>query len=132
MRPLLLKGHSRSITYVTFNAEGDLLFTSSKDLQVCVWRASTGERLGTYDGHTGAVYHLDVNGESLRVRGGRLRVVWRREWGCAGAPLVLSSLLGAAAAQEPSGVPAGGRWPHLPPPPSHLPHSFPQRPLACC
>lgn len=65
MRPLLLKGHSRSITYVTFNSDGDLLFSCSKDLSPAVWRAAPGpqqgERLGTYDGHTGAVYHLDVN-----------------------------------------------------------------------
>lgn len=64
MRPLLLKGHTRSITYVRFNKEGDLLFTASKDNSPTVWRAATGDRLGTYDGHSGAVYSLDVTRDS--------------------------------------------------------------------
>ncbi len=34
-----------------------------------MWRAGSGERLGTYDGHTGAVYHLDVNGALRPARG---------------------------------------------------------------
>jgi len=28
MRPILLKGHERSITCVKYNADGDLLFTA--------------------------------------------------------------------------------------------------------
>ena len=45
MRPILLKGHERSITYVSFNHDGDLLFTASKDNVPTVWRAEDGERL---------------------------------------------------------------------------------------
>lgn len=63
MKPLLLKGHERSITFVKYNREGDLLFTCSKDHSPTVWRSDTGERLGTYDGHTGAVYQVDVTRE---------------------------------------------------------------------
>ena len=64
MKPLLLKGHERSITFIKYHREGDLLFTCSKDHSPTVWRSDTGERLGTYDGHTGAVYQVDVTRES--------------------------------------------------------------------
>ena len=61
MRPLLLKGHERSITDLKYNREGDLLWTTSKHPQFAVWYASNGERLGTYDGHTGAVWSVDID-----------------------------------------------------------------------
>lgn len=65
-RPLLLKGHTRSITYLQYNREGDLLFTCSKDNIPTVWYSDSGERLGTYHmdserGHTGTVYSCDVS-----------------------------------------------------------------------
>jgi translation initiation factor 3 subunit I len=47
---------------VRYNREGDLLFSSSKDPTPTVWYTHNGERLGTYDGHTGAVWCLSVNG----------------------------------------------------------------------
>jgi translation initiation factor 3 subunit I len=62
--PILLKGHERSITCVKYNREGDLLFTASKDKRPTVWFASNGERLGTFDGHAGAVFSLDVTADS--------------------------------------------------------------------
>jgi translation initiation factor 3 subunit I len=61
-RPILLQGHTRSLTMVRYNREGDLLFSSSKDPTPTVWYTHNGERLGTYDGHTGAVWCLSVNG----------------------------------------------------------------------
>jgi len=64
MRPILLKGHERSITQLKYNREGDLLFTSSKANFPCLWNADSGERIGTYRGHTGAVWSVDVNQES--------------------------------------------------------------------
>lgn len=67
MRPLLLKGHERPITRVKFNREGDLLFTTSMDKTPTVWRASNGERLGTFRGHNGAVRDIDVSYHSERV-----------------------------------------------------------------
>lgn len=60
MRPILLKGHERAITFLKYNREGDLIFTCSKDKTPCVWRADSGERLGTYDGHTGTIWSCDV------------------------------------------------------------------------
>lgn len=64
MRPLLLKGHERSITYVRFNKDGDLLFSCSKDNSPAVWRSSNGERIGTYEGHRGAVFNCDITDDS--------------------------------------------------------------------
>ncbi|KAF4577052.1 translation initiation factor eIF3 subunit [Pleurotus pulmonarius] len=64
MRPILLQGHERSLTQIKFNREGDLLFTCSKDLVINVWFSHNGERLGTYDGHNGTVWTVDVDSES--------------------------------------------------------------------
>jgi len=61
MRPILLKGHERSITQIKYNREGDLLFSCSKANFPAVWYSDTGERIGTYNGHNGAVWSLDVN-----------------------------------------------------------------------
>ncbi len=59
-RPILLHGHDKPLTLVKYNADGDLLFSSAKDKAAVVWRSDTGERIGTYDGHRGAVWSLDV------------------------------------------------------------------------
>jgi len=59
MKPLLLHGHERSITQIKYNREGDLLFSSAKDHRPTVWFTINGERLGTYNGHVGAVWCLD-------------------------------------------------------------------------
>lgn len=67
MRPLLLNGHVRSLTKIKYNREGDLLFSVAKDNKPTVWFSHNGERLGTYDGHTGACWDIDVNGATTRV-----------------------------------------------------------------
>lgn len=59
MKPLLLHGHERSITQIKYNREGDLLFSSAKDNRPTVWYTVNGERLGTFDGHGGAVWCVD-------------------------------------------------------------------------
>ncbi|CAD6190819.1 unnamed protein product [Caenorhabditis auriculariae] len=61
MRPLSLKGHERALTRVRFNREGDLLFSAAKDKKPCVWYTENGERIGSYDGHNGAVWDIDVS-----------------------------------------------------------------------
>ena len=61
MKPLSLHGHERSITQIRYNREGDLLFSSAKDQHPNVWYSINGERLGTFDGHSGAVWCLDVD-----------------------------------------------------------------------
>ncbi|CAG8532013.1 7550_t:CDS:2, partial [Acaulospora morrowiae] len=60
-RPILLQGHTRSLTQIKYNREGDLLFTVSKDHVVNVWYSHNGERLGTYNDHVGAIWSVDVN-----------------------------------------------------------------------
>lgn len=54
-----MHGHERSITQIKYNREGDLLFSCAKDHHPNVWYSLNGERLGTYDGHSGAVWCLD-------------------------------------------------------------------------
>jgi len=49
---------------VIFNPDGDLLFTCSKDNTPVVWLASSGERLGTYNGHNGAVWEMSCSWDS--------------------------------------------------------------------
>lgn len=84
MYPLILKGHTRPLTCVKYNREGDLLFSCSKDNVPTVWYSDNGERLGTYDGHRGTVWWLDVTRESkfLVTGGADMTVkVWRVETG---------------------------------------------------
>ncbi|KAK7517661.1 eukaryotic translation initiation factor 3 subunit I [Phyllosticta citriasiana] len=61
MRPILLSGHERALTQVKYNADGDLIFSVSKDHVVCAWYSANGERLGTYHGHIGALWTVDVD-----------------------------------------------------------------------
>lgn len=58
-------GHERSLTQIKFNADGDLLFSCSKDNVINVWFSHNGERLGTYEGHNGSVWTVDVDRASF-------------------------------------------------------------------
>jgi len=51
----------------TSDYDGDLLFTASKDAIPSVWKASDGERLGTYNGHQGAIWDMDCDRFSTRL-----------------------------------------------------------------
>jgi translation initiation factor 3 subunit I len=64
MKPISLHGHEKSVTQISYNREGDLLFSCAKDRNPNVWYSINGERLGTYDGHGGAVWCLDVDWET--------------------------------------------------------------------
>lgn len=67
MKPLMLHGHERAITQIKYNLEGDLLFSCAKDPQPNVWYSINGERLGTYKGHGGAVWCLDVSWDTCKL-----------------------------------------------------------------
>ncbi|XP_042369783.1 eukaryotic translation initiation factor 3 subunit I-like [Plectropomus leopardus] len=67
MKPILLQGHERSITQIKYNREGDLLFSVAKDTVANVWYSVNGERLGTYNGHTGAVWCVDCDWDTKNV-----------------------------------------------------------------
>jgi len=66
----MLHGHERSITQIKYNRDGDLLFSSAKDTHPCVWYAVNGERLGTYEGHQGVVWAIDVDWETKHFMSG--------------------------------------------------------------
>ncbi|KAK3906737.1 WD40-repeat-containing domain protein [Staphylotrichum tortipilum] len=70
MRPILLAGHERALTQIRYNPDGDLIFSVSKDQQICVWMAHNGERLGTYRGHQGAIWTIDVDPTSTILASG--------------------------------------------------------------
>ncbi|KAG8184438.1 hypothetical protein JTE90_026356 [Oedothorax gibbosus] len=76
MRPLMLHGHERAITQIKYNREGDLLFSCAKDPTPNVWFAINGERLGTLDGHNGAVWCIDVNWDTTKVFTGAADATW--------------------------------------------------------
>jgi len=65
-----LKGHERSITSLTYNREGDIIYTTSKHPSFACWRTENGERLGTFDGHTGAIWSVAVDRNTSRVLSG--------------------------------------------------------------
>lgn len=67
MRPIALHGHERSVTHIKYNRDGDLLFSSAKDTSPTVWYSINGERLGTYKGHGGAVWCIDVDWTTTQV-----------------------------------------------------------------
>lgn len=70
MKPILLQGHQRSITQIKYNREGDLIFSSAKDKNPNVWFSLNGERLGTYNGHNGAVWCIDVDWDTVNLMSG--------------------------------------------------------------
>ena len=57
----MLHGHERSITQIRYNRDGDLIFSSAKDAHPNVWYSVNGERLGSFVGHGGAVWCIDVD-----------------------------------------------------------------------
>lgn len=79
MKPYLAKGHERPLTFLRYNRQGDLLFSSAKDNHPTVWFSENGERLGTYEGHNGTVWCLDVTFDSKRLLTGSGDQVRRRK-----------------------------------------------------
>ena len=71
----MLHGHERSITQIKYNLEGDLLFSVAKDTNPTAWYSINGERLGTYDGHTGAIWCIDVNCKEKKIRNDKNRII---------------------------------------------------------
>jgi len=67
MKPISLHGHERAITKIRYNRDGDLLFSSAKDHSPNVWFSLNGERLGSFEGHGGAVWDIDCKWDSTRV-----------------------------------------------------------------
>lgn len=53
-----------------YNRDGDLIFSTAKDQHICAWYAHNGERLGTYHGHQGALWTVDVDPTSTFIASG--------------------------------------------------------------
>ncbi|CAD7941321.1 unnamed protein product [Amoebophrya sp. A120] len=66
-KPFLLQYHSRPLTCVRFNRDGDFFISSANDGRCCLIRTETGERIGTYEGHDGAIKSCDIDAESSMV-----------------------------------------------------------------
>jgi translation initiation factor 3 subunit I len=66
----LLQGHERAITQIKYNREGDLLFTASKDKNPYVWFSLNGERLGSFNGHNGTIWCIDVDWQTVNFMSG--------------------------------------------------------------
>jgi translation initiation factor 3 subunit I len=49
------------LTQVKYSKDGDIIFSVAKDQVVCAWYSANGERLGTYHGHVGAIWTVDVD-----------------------------------------------------------------------
>lgn len=83
MRPLALHGHSRALTRVRFNREGDLIFSSAKDSCPVVWHSGTGQRIGNYDSTIGVIWDLDVDYATTQVAAGGSEslFIWDAETG---------------------------------------------------
>lgn len=78
----MLHGHERAITQIKYNREGDLLFSAAKDHTPNVWYSLNGERLGSFVGHSGAVWALDVSWDTSRVLTGAADNT-AKVWDCA-------------------------------------------------
>ena len=44
-----------------YTKDGDILFSCAKDQVICAWFSANGERLGTYHGHQGALWTVDID-----------------------------------------------------------------------
>lgn len=69
-KPILLHGHERALTQIKYNRDGDLLFSCAKDQTPNVWYSLNGERLGTFNGHCGAVWCIDVDWQTKHLISG--------------------------------------------------------------
>jgi translation initiation factor 3 subunit I len=53
-----------------YTRDGDILFSTAKDQVICAWFSANGERLGTYHGHQGAVWTVDVDPSTTLLASG--------------------------------------------------------------
>ncbi|KAL5724794.1 Eukaryotic translation initiation factor 3 subunit I [Ranunculus cassubicifolius] len=67
MKPILMNGHERPLTFLKYNKDGDLLVSCAKNNNPTIWYSDNGERLGTFNGHKGAVWCCDVSRDSTQL-----------------------------------------------------------------
>ena len=76
MRPIALHGHTRALTRVRFNREGDLIFSAAKDSCPVVWYSKTGQRIGNYEASLGVIWDLDIDYSTSLVAAGGSESLW--------------------------------------------------------
>jgi len=114
MKPIQCSAHERPITKIRINRDGDLLFSVGKDGQAMAWYLNDGMRLGTYEGHNGALNDIAVDfdtkycltgGADCRFglwdvcTGEKIRLIEARspdrvtsvEWNCGGTQFLVST-----------------------------------------
>lgn len=67
MRPLFLYAHTRPLTCVLLNRDGDILFTAGKDANLVAWYTDKGSRIGCYPCGKGVVWNCDCTFDSSRL-----------------------------------------------------------------
>jgi translation initiation factor 3 subunit I len=58
--PYVLHGHKRPVSETKFNNDGDFLVCASADSYISKWWSSDGKPAGTFEGHEGAVWAVDI------------------------------------------------------------------------
>lgn len=53
-----------------YNLDGDVIFSVAKDQHICAWWSHNGERIGTYHGHVGAIWTVDVDPTTTMIASG--------------------------------------------------------------
>lgn len=53
-----------------YTKDGDILFSCAKDQVICAWFSANGERLGTYHGHQGALWTIDIDPSTTLLASG--------------------------------------------------------------
>lgn len=67
-RPLLV--HTPLTLTHRYTKDGDILFSCAKDQVICAWFSANGERLGTYHGHQGALWTIDIDPSTTLLASG--------------------------------------------------------------
>lgn len=60
----------RALTQIRYTKDGDILFSVAKDQIICAWFSANGERLGTYHGHQGALWTVDIDPSTTLLASG--------------------------------------------------------------
>ncbi|KAL6944549.1 hypothetical protein ACO0RG_001286 [Hanseniaspora osmophila] len=64
MRPIQMFGHSRPVSQIRYNRDGDIIVSVSADESASIWYSNSGERIGTFNGHNGSINSVDISSNS--------------------------------------------------------------------
>ena len=66
----LTKQNPLTLTNNRYTKDGDILFSCAKAQVICAWFSANGERLGTYHGHQGALWTIDIDPSTTLLASG--------------------------------------------------------------